>query len=36
MDSFLVWHPAAPGSILGVPAGLFVTEINYLHVPEIH
>ena len=36
MDSVLTSHPVAPGSILGVPEDLFLTEINSLDVAEIN
>ena len=29
MDSFLALHPAAPGSILGIPEDLFLMEIYF-------
>ena len=38
MDSVLVLasHPAAPGSILGIPEDLYLTEINSIDVAEIN
>ena len=36
MDSILASLPAAPGSILGVPEDLFLTEFNSLDVAEIN
>ena len=36
MNSVPASHPAALGSILGVPEDLFLTEINYLDVAEIN
>ena len=29
MDSFLAWHPAAAGSIFGVPAGLLLLVVKW-------
>ena len=36
MDSIPASHPAALGSILGIPEDLFLSEIYSLNVAEIH